>query len=74
MQENFPPTRNRIAGLLRGVSKAGHITVAKPPAVNINGTDPFGYLNNKVGGRTFQITARVNFWGELSINQRMGQR
>jgi hypothetical protein len=37
------------------------IIVAQPPAVNINGTDPFGYLNNKVGGRTFQITARLNF-------------
>jgi hypothetical protein len=38
------------------------IIVAQPPAVNINdATVPFGVLDNKVGTRTFQITARVNF-------------
>ena len=38
------------------------IIVAQPPIVNINdGVNPFGYLDNKVGTRTFQITARVNF-------------
>jgi hypothetical protein len=38
------------------------IIVANPPIVNINdAVNPFGYLDNKVGTRTFQITARVNF-------------
>jgi hypothetical protein len=38
------------------------IIVAQAPIVNINdATNPFGYLNNKVGTRTFQITARVDF-------------
>lgn len=37
------------------------IIVAQPPVTDINSTNPFGYLNNKVGTRTFQISARVNF-------------
>ncbi len=37
------------------------IIVAQPPIVDINNANPFGYLDNKVGTRTFQITARVNF-------------
>jgi hypothetical protein len=38
------------------------IIVAQAPIVSINDSaNPFGYLDNKVGTRTFQITARVNF-------------
>ncbi len=38
------------------------IIVAQAPIVSINdAVNPFGYLDNKVGTRTFQITARVNF-------------
>jgi len=37
------------------------IIVAQPPVTDINSTNPFGYLNNKVGTRTFQITGRINF-------------
>jgi len=37
------------------------IIVAQPPDVNINDGNPFGYLSEKVGTRTFQVTARLNF-------------
>jgi hypothetical protein len=38
------------------------IIVAQAPIVNINDAiNPFGYLDNKVGTRTFQITARLTF-------------
>jgi len=37
------------------------IIVAQPPVVNINSANPFGYLDNKVGTRTFRITGRLNF-------------
>jgi hypothetical protein len=37
------------------------IIVAQDPVVDINSTNPFGYLDNKVGTRVFQITARLNF-------------
>jgi hypothetical protein len=35
------------------------IIVAQPPVVDINSANPFGYLDNKVGTRTFQLTGRV---------------
>jgi hypothetical protein len=38
------------------------IVVPNPPSVNINDLlNPFGYINNKVGTRTFQLTGRFNF-------------
>lgn len=37
------------------------IIVAQPPVVDINSSNPFGYLDNKVGTRVFQITARLSF-------------
>jgi hypothetical protein len=38
------------------------IIVAQAPIVSINdAVNPFGYLDNKVGTRTFQITARLMF-------------
>ncbi len=37
------------------------ITAANPPDLNINSGNPFGYLNNKVGTRTFQLMIRFSF-------------
>jgi hypothetical protein len=37
------------------------IIVAQPPIVDINSANPFGYLDNKVGTLTFQLTGRINF-------------
>jgi hypothetical protein len=37
------------------------ISFANPPVLNINGTNPFGYLGTKVGNRAFQARIRFNF-------------
>jgi len=37
------------------------IIVPNPPDVGINSANPFGYLDNKVGTRTFQATLRFDF-------------
>jgi hypothetical protein len=34
---------------------------ANPPVLDINSTNPFGYLGTKVGSRTFQARIRFNF-------------
>ncbi len=42
-------------------SASTRLYFANPPVLNINSSDPFGYLGTKVGNRTFQARIRFTF-------------